>query len=182
MNMDLENITPRRRNLKELRKGARLEKVPCGSKKNQSMRKFDIIPLHKQLNNDEVQQEIIHDFNSRLAAARSSTPEQPRSKRMLRYEEPLPTKRPRPNPATALIDGDEDPVYLPETEPPVGKPKKARVACTFPGCESTFSQRSSMTRQLPTQTGWVCMAEPYPALAYYLLFCPLLPFYKIVSE
>ena len=85
MNMDLENITPRRRNLKELRKGARLEKVPCGSKKNQSMRKFDIIPLHKQLNNDEVQQEIIHE---------------------------------------------------------------ARVACTFPGCESTFSQRSSMTRHL----------------------------------
>ena len=72
------------------------------------MRNFDIIPLHKKLNNNQVQQEIIVDFNSRLAAARYSTPEQPRSKRTLRYDEPLPAKRPRTNPATALIDGDED--------------------------------------------------------------------------
>ena len=30
-----------------------------------------------------------------------------------------------------------------------------------------------------SQTGWACIAEPYPAFAYYLLFCSLLSFYKI---
>ena len=54
MNMKFDNITPRRR--RELRRGARLEKVPGGSKRNQSLRKFDIVPLHTQLNNDQVQQ------------------------------------------------------------------------------------------------------------------------------
>ena len=67
MNMKLDNITPRRRNLRELRRGARLEKVPGGSKRNQSLRKFDIVPLHTQLNNDQVQQEIIQDFNARTS-------------------------------------------------------------------------------------------------------------------
>ena len=33
----------------------------------QSLKKFDIVPLHTQLNNDQVQQEIIQDFNARTS-------------------------------------------------------------------------------------------------------------------
>ena len=163
MNMKFDNITPRRRNLRELRRGARLEKVPGGSKRNQSLRKFDIVPLHTQLNNDQVQQEIIQDFNARISGQQNtSTPEQPRSKRRLQYNEPAASKRPRTDLTTQLIDGvlEDDINFLPEPEPQpctlsgpggqVQKPQKPRTACTFPGCQSTFSQKFSMLRHLGT--------------------------------
>ena len=120
LNMKFDNITPRRRNLRELRRGARLEKVPGGSKRNQSLRKFDIVPLHTQLNNDQVQQEIIQDFNARISRQQNtSTPEQPRSKRRLQYNEPAASKRPRTDLTTQLIDGvlEDDINFLPEPEP-----------------------------------------------------------------
>ena len=52
---------------------------------------------------------------------------------------------------------------------------------TQPHQTKLIQTKPNKARQFPTQTGWVCMAETYPALAYYLLFCPLLSFYKIVS-
>ena len=72
----------------------------------QSLKKFYIVPLHTQLNNDQVQQKIIQDFNARISGQQNtSTPEQPRSKRRLQYNEPAASKRPRTDLTTQLIDG-----------------------------------------------------------------------------
>ena len=62
------------------------------------------------------------------------------------------------------------------------KPNSSIPNQTQPHQTKLIQTKPNKARQFPTQTGWVCMAKPYPALACYLLFCSLLSFYKILSE
>ena len=65
------------------------------------------------------------------------------------------------------------------------QPHQTKLIHTKPN--STKPNYSKPNQTVPnqfwlTQTGLVCIAEPYPAFASYLLFCSLLSFYRIGTD